>query len=90
MSGPHGADRYSYFCSELVTESCVAAGLLDPCTARPAATYPRDLFLGQLRNSFINAHLDMSAWDPPVRWTWCPGTEHQSSRHHFFLDGDIP
>ena len=44
---PHG-DREEWFCSELVTESCVAAGLMDADTARPAATYPRDLFFGQV------------------------------------------
>jgi hypothetical protein len=40
---PHG-DRTSYFCSELVTESCVAAGILEYERTRPSATYPHDLF----------------------------------------------
>jgi hypothetical protein len=86
VGGPHG-DRSAYFCSELVMEACVAAGLLDPCTTRPAATYPRDLFFGQSRNRYINAHLDLSAWDPPARWTLCPGTEPSLKRRPF-LDGD--
>jgi hypothetical protein len=87
LGGPHG-DRRSYFCSELVTEACVAAGLLDPATTRPAATYPRDLFFGRSRNPYIDRHLDMSAWDPPARWTLCPGTEPTTIRPFRWLDDD--
>src|SRR5262245_24968869 len=47
MGRPHGGDRRDYFCSELVCEACVAAGLLDPERTRPAATYPHDLFYGR-------------------------------------------
>jgi hypothetical protein len=43
LGGPHG-NRRSYFCSEMVLEACVAAGLLDRHTTRPAATFPRDMF----------------------------------------------
>lgn len=69
---PHG-DRKSYFCSELVCEACVAAGLLDPERTRPCATYPRDLFFGRSLNPFINRHLDVNAcWYPPARWTCAP------------------
>jgi hypothetical protein len=69
VGGPHG-DRSSYFCSELVCEACVAAGLLDPARTRPAATYPRDLFYGRSLNPFIDHHLDVNAgWCPPARWT---------------------
>ncbi len=65
---PHG-NRNSYFCSELVTESLVAAGLLDPETARPSATYPRDLFFDRSINLYINRHLKLAPdWDPPARW----------------------
>lgn len=85
--GPHG-ERFSYFCSELVTESCVAAGLFDSAVTRPAATYPRDLFFGRSRNRFIDEHLDMCEWEPPARWTACPGAEPELGRHHPFLDGD--
>ena len=68
IGGPHG-ERDTYFCSELVTESCVAAGLLDPERTRPAATYPRDLFYGRSFNLFIDKHLDVNAgWCPPARW----------------------
>jgi hypothetical protein len=86
LGGPHG-ERWSYYCSELVTEVCVAAGLLDPATTRPAAMYPRDLFFGRSTNRYIDCHLDMSAWDPPARWTLCPGTE-PAIRHRPRLDGD--
>jgi hypothetical protein len=89
MGGPHG-DRFSYFCSELATEACVAAGLLDPCTTRPAAMYPRDLFFGCSRNRYLHQHLDMSAWAPPARWTLCPGTEANDMHRFPRLDGDTP
>jgi hypothetical protein len=69
VGGPHG-ERASYFCSELVTEACVAAGLLEAERTRPAATYPRDLFFGRSYNPFIDKHLDVNAWwEPPARWT---------------------
>jgi hypothetical protein len=65
--------REYYFCSELVTEACVAAGLLDPERTRPSATYPRDLFYGRSLNPFLDKHLDVNAgWFPPARWTDCP------------------
>src|SRR5262249_32918889 len=72
---PHG-ERRSYFCSELVLEACVAAGLLDPVTTRPAATYPRDLFFGRSLNLYLDRHLCLEPdWDPPARWTECPCPE---------------
>jgi hypothetical protein len=72
VGGPHG-ERRNYFCSELVMESCVAAGLVDPAGARPAATYPRDLFMDRSHNPFLNRHLDLSpCWFPPARWASCP------------------
>jgi hypothetical protein len=67
--------KASYFCSELVTETCVAAGLLCADRTRPSATYPRDLFFGRSYNPFIDRHLDINAcWHPPARWTSCPVT----------------
>jgi hypothetical protein len=86
VGGPH-PDGHSYFCAELATEACVAAGLLDPATTRPAAMYPRDLFFGRSYNLYINRHLDMSEWCPPARWTSCPGRE-PALPHHPFLDKD--
>lgn len=64
----HG-DRPRYFCSELVVECLVAAGLMDCETARPAATLPRDLFFGHSGNSYLDRHLNMeTGWYPPARW----------------------
>jgi hypothetical protein len=72
VGGPHGARR-AYYCSELVVESCVAAGLVDPARARPAATYPRDLFMDRSNNPFLNRHFGLSpGWFPPARWASCP------------------
>jgi hypothetical protein len=72
MGKPHG-DRFSYFCSELVTESLVAAGLLDRENARPSATYPHDLFFEHSWNPFIESHYHLGdCWYPPARWTYCP------------------
>jgi len=72
VGGPHG-ERRAYFCSELVVESCVAAGLVDPASVRPAATYPRDLFMDRSNNPYLNRHLDLSpCWFPPARWASCP------------------
>jgi hypothetical protein len=68
LGKPHG-NRCSYFCSELVTEACVAAGLLDAATARPAATYPHELFFDRSPNLYLNQHFRLApAWDPPARW----------------------
>ncbi len=67
---PNGLDRDGYFCSELIVEACVYAGLMDPRTARPGATYPRDLFLDHSLNPYLNRHMKLApAWDPPARWT---------------------
>ncbi|HEY1188697.1 MAG TPA: hypothetical protein VGE74_13670 [Gemmata sp.] len=71
---PHGINHDSYFCSELVAEACVYAGLMDPLTMRPSATYPRDLFMDRSLNPYLNKHLKLApAWNPPARWTsWAP------------------
>jgi hypothetical protein len=69
---PKGTSRRAYFCSELVSEACVAAGLLDPKRTRPSATYPHDLFFGRSYNLFVNTHCDVNAWwHPPARWVPC-------------------
>lgn len=69
---PHGVRR-SYFCSECVTEAMVAAGLLDPCTARPSATYPHELFFDSSWNPYLKRHFSLAeCYDPPARWTSCP------------------
>ena len=69
---PHG-DRASWFCSELVSEACVAAGLIDAEQTRPSATYPHDLFFGRSFNPYLDRHLQINdGWRPPARWTDCP------------------
>lgn len=80
LGKPHGSGQRSYFCSELVCEACVAAGLLAPERTRPSATYPRDLFYGRSFNLFINHHLDVNCgWYPPARWTDSPCSFSQPS-----------
>jgi hypothetical protein len=71
FGGPHG-DRDSFFCSELVTETLVAGGLLDRATTRPAATYPHDLFFEKSYNLYLRQHLNLSDWYPPARWEAAP------------------
>jgi hypothetical protein len=72
LGKPHG-NRSSYFCSELVTESCVAAGVLDAKRARPSATYPRELFFGRSTNPILNENLQINdGWLPPARVTCSP------------------
>jgi hypothetical protein len=69
LGGPHG-ERSCYFCSELVLESCVHIGLLDPANTRPTSTFPRDLFYDQSPNIFVNTHFKLAPdWEPPARWT---------------------
>jgi hypothetical protein len=52
-----------------VMEACVAAGLVDGATARPAATYPRDLLRGTASNPYLRDHLFLDeGWDTPGRW----------------------
>jgi hypothetical protein len=65
---PHG-DRRKYYCSELVTEACVAAGLIDAAIARPSATYPHDLFVEHSLNPYLRRNFNLSdGWYPPARW----------------------
>jgi hypothetical protein len=68
LGKPHG-DRSSFYCSELVLESCVAAGLIDRATTRPSASFPHDLFFDQSYNPYISKHLPLvHDWEPPARW----------------------
>jgi hypothetical protein len=60
----------------------VAAGLIDPATARPSATFPRDLFFDRLPNPYLDRTLDLSAcWCPPARWLPCPSDASPPLRH---------
>ena len=71
---PNGLDREAFYCSELVVEACVYAGLLDKSSARPSATFPRDLFFGDSPNPYLHKHLPAMncVWDAPARWTGHP------------------
>lgn len=69
--GPH----YSYICSEIVIEAAVYAGLINPETSRPRATYPEDIFFDRSRNRYLDQHFNLSCtWEPPARLTFedCP------------------
>lgn len=81
--------KKTYYCSELVAEALVAAGVFDPDTTRPSATYPRDLFFGRSNNRWIDKHLTLCEWEPPARWTSCPGGE-AATKVRPWLDGDGP
>jgi hypothetical protein len=73
IGGPHGPNRCSYFCSETVLEAGVYAGILDPKTTRPCATYPRDMFFDNSCNLYLRSHFNLSpCWYPPARWTCFP------------------
>src|SRR5262249_20137204 len=76
--GKPKGDRRGYFCSELVTESCVAAGLIDGKIARPSATYPHDLFFDESRNLYLNGLFKLpDGWEPPARWASKPSEPSQ-------------
>jgi hypothetical protein len=69
MGKCHHGERWGYYCAELVCEACTAAGLVDPHTIRPCATYPHDLFFDHSYNPYISHHLPLADdWYPPARW----------------------
>ena len=59
-----------YFCSEVVIEALVFAGVLDRRTARPAATFPEDMFFDASRNLYLDRHppLGGGCWEVPRLW----------------------
>ena len=67
-------DKNSYFCSEMVITTLAAVGLIDADLARPGATFPHDLFMGESRNYWVNRSVQQinCDWEPPARWTNCP------------------
>jgi hypothetical protein len=67
---PHGPDRWTYFCAEMTSEAFVYAGLVPPENARPAATYPCDLFFDESKIPFLNRNFKLSCfgWGVPSRW----------------------
>jgi hypothetical protein len=67
--GKSRGEPWSYFCSELVVEAVVSAGLIDAETARPRATTPADIFYDQSTNPWIDKYLKLApCWCPPQRW----------------------
>jgi hypothetical protein len=69
--GPH----FSYFCSEVVLEAAVYAGIMDRETTRPRATYPEDFFFDRSRNYYLDGRFSLACdWEPPARLTFedCP------------------
>jgi hypothetical protein len=73
VGGPHGPDRCSYYCAELVVEALVYAGTLNPDDTRPSATYPSDFFYDHSVNLFLKKHFKLApCWGVPSRWSWCP------------------
>jgi hypothetical protein len=67
--GKYQGEKSTYFCSELVTTACCAAGLIDVNTARPSATYPHELFYDCSFNLYLNTHFSLACnWEPPARW----------------------
>jgi hypothetical protein len=65
---PEPSMRKKYFCSELVTEALVAAGVWDAETSRPTSIYPRELYMGTSRIPYLKKHFHMCEWAPPARW----------------------
>ena len=61
---------HSYSCSEAMLEALVFAGLVNHETARPSATYPRDMFFDRSPNIYIDRHPPLAAgWEVPSLWT---------------------
>jgi hypothetical protein len=64
-----------YYCAEGTLEALVHAGLIDAHCARPAATYPQDLFYDRSRNLYVDHHPPIAAgWKPPALWTALEGS----------------
>ena len=83
VMGKYNGDQRNYYCSELVTTCLIVTGLIDERTARPSATYPRDLFMDHSPNLYINKHLKLApCWDPPARWTSDPELCQKAPRRH--------
>lgn len=68
LGKPRGM-RHFFLCSECVLEALVYAGLVDKETARPGATYPRDMFFDASPNRYLNRHFKLApTWIPPQMW----------------------
>ncbi len=68
LGEPHG-ERDRYFCAELVVEALVAIDAVSADTARPSATFPRELFFDRSANLYLDEHFTLAdGWHPPARW----------------------
>ena len=70
VSGRPRGIGYRYHCAEAVIEALLHAGLINARTARPAATYPQDLFYDRSWNVYLNRHPPLpGGWGLPQLWT---------------------
>ncbi len=68
MRAVGGEERYT--CAEIILEALLRAGVIDGRTARPAATYPQDLFYDRSRNPYLDRHPPLAGgWGVPAQWT---------------------
>jgi hypothetical protein len=71
---PTHVTQSSWFCSELVAEAFLQAGMVPAGKLRPEATMPADLFLDRCP--------DISeGWEPPALWNRCPSIPVGGPRH---------
>ncbi len=71
--GKSNGKRDHYTCAEATLEALVRAGAVDKETARPSATYPRDMFYDRSSNLYINRHPPLACdWEVPALWQRCP------------------
>lgn len=76
---PHGL-REKMMCGEAIVEALVYAGVIDGRTARPAATYPQDLFYDESRNHYLDRHPPLAGgWGAPSLWTPLVGVAAKGS-----------
>lgn len=77
---PHGIG-HRYQCAEATVEAMVFAGLVDARTARPAATFPQDLFYDRSWNRYIDRHPPLAGgWGAPQLWTPLVGYALQGNK----------
>lgn len=66
--------REDYICSEVVVEALVIVGLVNAETARPSATFPRDLFFDRSSNPYIDMNPPLAnGWHAPALLVKQPG-----------------
>ena len=64
-----------YVCAQETLEALIYAGVIDPSTARPAATYPQDLFYDRSRNLYLDKNPPLAGgWSQPRLWNALEGS----------------